>query len=481
MSNIKQELFKGVFWSAVEKYSGIVLSIVISMILARLLGPKEYGVVAIATVLISFLSLFCNMGLGPAIIQRKDLTHEDCNSLFTFSLLVGASLSILFFCSSWGIAWFYDDQQLVPICQLLSIQLLASAANMVPNALMNKNKRFKEKAKRTLFFQVVCGVFAIATALAGAGVYALIITPLVTSIGVFCWNWSFYKVYIDKTFNLEPIKRVFSFSSFQFLFDICNYFSCNLDKIIIGKFFSVSSLGIYEKSYNLMQMPISNVSFVLNPVLQPVMKDLQDDKKTLNEKFLKIVKLTSTISFPLGVILWGMAYECIHFFYGGNWDAAIPVFKILVLSVPCQMLLSVYGFLYLVCTNTKAMFYVGIRNTITTITGIVIAIVSIGTVDAVAMSWTITVMINFVLSFKTMYAKVLCLSATPFVKILIKPAFIAGGLFLTEFFLNRYINTDYLMLQLLLKGTLSLAVALLLVHFTKQYDLLQVLEKLRRR
>lgn len=477
MSNIRQELFRGVFWSAVEKYSGVVLSIGISMVLARLLGPKEYGVVAIATVLISFLNLFCNMGLGPAIIQQKDLTQDDCNSLFTFSLLVGTFLSVLFFCSSWGVAWFYGNQQLVSICQILSIQLLASAANMVPNALMNKNKRFKEKAKRTLFFQVVCGFFAIVSALAGAGVYALIITPLVTSIGVFCWNWSFYKVYIDKTFNLEPIKRVFSFSSFQFLFDICNYFSCNLDKIIIGKYFSVSSLGIYEKSYNLMQMPISNVSFVLNPVLQPVMKELQDDRKTLNEKFLKIVKLTSTISFPLGIILWGMAYECIHFFYGGNWDDAIPIFKILVLSVPCQMLLSVYGFLYLVCNDTKTMFYVGIRNTITTITGIIIAIVTIGTVDAVAISWTITVTVNFILSFKTLYARVLCLSAIPFFKMLVKPVFIASVLILTEVLLNRYINSDYLIIQLLLKGSLSLITALLLVQITKLYDLLALFKR----
>ena len=94
MSSIKQDLIKGVFWSAVEKYSSLALNIVISMILARILSPLEYGIVSIATVLIAFLTMFATMGIGPAIIQRKDLDQNDLDNIFTFSLVIGAFLAI---------------------------------------------------------------------------------------------------------------------------------------------------------------------------------------------------------------------------------------------------------------------------------------------------------------------------------------------------------------------------------------------------
>ena len=421
MSNIKQELFKGVFWSAVEKYSGLLISLVVSMVLARMLGPKEYGVVAIATVIISFLQMFCTMGIGPAIIQRTDLTNKELDSIFTFSVSVGFVFSIIFFCSSWGIASFYDNQQLVPVCQILSIQLLAVSANMVPNALMTRDKRFKEIAKRTLFLQILTGFVSVYAAFTGAGVYSLLISPVVTSIGVFIWNRNYYQVNIDWSYNLNPIKKIFSFSSYQFLFNFVNYFSRNLDKLIIGRWMSVDALGIYEKSYRLMQLPLQNVTGIVSPVMQPVFREISDDRHDLGAKYAKIVKFIATLSFPIGIILSCMSSEIIHFFYGDKWDDAIPVFSILALSLPFQMILSTSGSMFMVCNNTKAQFWVGIRNTITTVAGFLIAVFIWNTIDAMAWAWTITLFVNFFCSYYVMYKFVLHISIKPFLKELLKP------------------------------------------------------------
>ena len=109
MSSVKKELINGFVWSAVEKYSSLLLNIGISMVLARLLSPQEYGVVSIATVLISFLSIFATMGIGPAIIQRKDLTQSDLDNIFTFSLLIGLVLSVLLFVSANVVADYYKE------------------------------------------------------------------------------------------------------------------------------------------------------------------------------------------------------------------------------------------------------------------------------------------------------------------------------------------------------------------------------------
>lgn len=476
MSNIKQELFKGVFWSAVEKYSGLVVSLIVSMVLARLLSPKEYGIVAIAGVFISFLQIFCTMGIGPAIIQRTDLTDKELDSIFTFTLSIGSILALLFFCSSWGIASFYDNQQLVPVCQIMSIQLLAASANMVPSALMTRDKRFKDIAKRTLTLQILTGSVSVIAALKGAGVYALLISPLLTAIGIFLWNRKYYKVRIDYSYDTKPIKKIFSFSFYELLFNIVNYFSRNLDKLIIGKSMNVDALGIYEKSYRLMQLPLQNITFVISPVMQPVLRDISHDKQELANKYAKIVRFIATLSFPIGIILYGMSYEVIHFFYGSKWDAAIPVFKILCLSVPLQMIFSTSGSMFRLCQDTKAQFWIGIRNTITTIIGFLIAVYFWNTIESIAWAWTITLCLNFVCSYYIMYKHVLHVSIIPFLKEFKNPTIIVIFLYLTLWLLNQHTYGEWLIVPILIKSTTSLLLTLALVQLLGQYNIIKTIK-----
>lgn len=477
MGTLRQDMLHGVFWSAVEKYSGLVVSIVVSMFLARILSPKEYGVVAIATVAIHFLQMFCTMGIAPAIIQRKDLTDKDINNIFTFSLSVGMVLASLFFFSAKPIADFYKNEQLIPVCRILSIQLLFSAANMVPNALMAKNKRFKDIACRTLFLQLFSGIVSVIAALNGAGVYALLISPVTSAIGIFFWNRRFYKVSIDLHYNIEPIRRIFSFSSYQFLFEFANYFSRNLDKLIIGQFMNMDALGIYEKSYRLMQLPMQNVTSVINPVMQPVLKDLQDDKKELSIKYAKIVRFVATISFQLGIILSTMAYEVIHIFYGGKWDAAIPVFSILALSLPLQMILSTSGSIYMICNNTKMQFWLGMRNTITTVIGFLAAAFIWGTIEAMAWAWTITLVLNFIFTYYLLYRYVLCTSIRPMLLELVRPLIgttITGTVILA---LNNVAWESPFVIVLVTKGAVAVLLTIVSIQFLGQYDILKFIHE----
>lgn len=481
MSQIKRDLLHGFFWSAVEKYSGFLISIFITMILARLLSPKEYGVIAIATVIISFLQMFCTMGIAPAVIQRDDLNSNDLDSIFTFTVIIGLFFGVVFFISSDIIANIYEEPLLSPVCKFLSIQVLFAAVNMVPNALMSKNKRFKELARRTLTLQVVSGFFSILLAWKGAGVYALLVSPIFSAIGIFIWNRMYYKVSINLGMNLEPVKRIFSFSFYQFLFDFFNYFSRNLDKIIIGKYIGINPLGIYEKSYRLMQLPLNNISFVINPVLQPVLKCLQNDHEELNRKYLKLVRFIASLSFPLGISLAGCANEIIHFFYGSKWDAAIPVFEILALSLPLQMILSTSGAICLVCNNTKMQFLLGMRNTITTIAGFFVAAIFFKTLIAMAWAWTLTLLINFFISYFFLYKKVLFIASKSFWRELINPV-VCGfliGVFL--FFANKNVfgvnQTVFLGLKLLLCCLISV----IFYQVTKQYDFLSKVKAIKQK
>lgn len=473
MASIRNEMLHGVFWSAIEKYSGLVVGILVSMILARLLNPEEFGVVAIATVLIQFLSMFCTMGIAPAIIQREDLNNEDLDNIFTLTLLVGLIFSVAFFFCSWPIASFYGNKQLIPVCQILSVQLFFSAANMVPNALMNKYKRFKEIAKRTLFLQIVSCTLAITAAYNGFGVYSLLISPVLTAIGIFLFNRCFYRVRLNLPLSLNPIRRIFSFAVYEFLFEFVNYFSRNLDKLIIGRYMSVSNLGYYEKSYRLMQLPMNNVTAVINPILQPVLSKLQNNPEQIAIEYNKIIRLISTISFPVGIILSFSATEIIHLFYGNNWDMAVPVFSILSLSLPLQMIQSTSGGIFLVANDAKGQFWVGIRNTITTVTGFMIAAIYFGTIEAMAWAWDITLLVNFIFTYYALYHFTLKSSIWIIIRELINPFFLAICLIFTFLLLSRFLEYTPIFFNAAVKIGLGSIISLLFIQITKRYNLWQ--------
>lgn len=406
MSNTKKELVSGVFWSAIEKYSSLIISLVVSMILARLLSPEDYGVVAIAMVFIIFLHIFCSMGIAPAIIQNKELSKSDINNIFSFTIYIGLTLSCILFFASIPISRFYNNLLLLPICQILSIQVFFSTVNMVPNALMLKNKRFKDIARRTVVLQSVTGIVSIIAAFNGIGVYALLISPVFSAIGIFIWNLCFFPLKFIPLFSKNSVMKIFSYSAYQFMFEFVNYFSRNIDKLLIGKYLSVSALGYYEKSYRLMQMPLSSLTSVINPVLQPILSEFQNNLNEICRRYEKIIGFIALVSFPAGFFLFIAANEIIIILFGEQWIKAVLSFKILAISVPLQVILSTTGGVFQSCNATKNLFFVGLRNSLMTVAGFLVALVVSGTIEAVAWGWSATSFICFISSFYEFYYRI---------------------------------------------------------------------------
>ena len=227
MSSIGKEIAKGVFWIAVAKYSGIVIQLLITAVLARLISPSAFGTIAIAMVILYFLSIFSDIGLGPAVVQYKQLTKYHLNSLFSCSLYIGIFLAVILFCVSSIISSYYGDYLLEKVCQMMSIVVFFNSLNVVPNALMRKNKQFRIIALCTLTFQIISGSVAIWGAINGWGVFALLVAPIVTSIGAFCVNYYYYPLHFVFKISKDAIIIVSSYSFYQFLFSFFNYFSRN--------------------------------------------------------------------------------------------------------------------------------------------------------------------------------------------------------------------------------------------------------------
>ena len=477
-NNIKGQLFSGVFYTALAKYSGVIISLVVAGVLARLLSPDDFGVVAIASVIIAFFNLFTDMGVSPAIVQHKSLTKEELSDIFSFTVWTGIGISILFFAASWLIADYYNSDILRTLCQLLSVNLFFASATIVPGALFYRNKEFKFIAVRSFVIQVAGGAAAVTAALCGAGLYALIINPILSSILIFAISYQRYPQRLRFTLGITVLRKIFSYSAYQFLFNVINYFSRNLDKLLIGKYMSMSDLGYYEKSYRLMMLPLQNITQVITPVMHPIFSDFQNDKGKLINSYERIVRFLSFIGLPLSVLLFFTAEEVTLIIFGDQWLPSVPVFRILALSVGIQIILSSSGSIFQAAGDTRSLFVCGVFSSTLNVAGMLLGIFYFGTLTAVATCIVVTFTINFAQCYWQMYRVTFRQSAWPFIRQLISPLAVSGLMTLCLVPMQYAMVGMNIFVTVIIKSIVSFIIFGIYIQMTREYDIVGKVQSL---
>jgi len=479
MASVKKQLISGITYTAIAKYSGVIISLVVTAILARLISPSDFGIVAIATVIIVFFGILGDLGISPAIVQRKELTKSDLSDIFTFTLWIGIFMALLFFMLSWPVSKYYDSPILRSICQILSVNLFFNALNIVPNALLNKNKEFRYIAFRTLSIQILAGIIAVAAALSGAGLYALLINPVFSSIAIFIFGFHKYPQKLKIRWKFAPVRKLFSFSLYQLGFDVINFFSRNLDKLLIGKYMGMTSLGYYEKSYRLMMLPLQNITHVITPVMHPILSDLQYDLKQLSLSYLKIIKILSFIGLSLSVFLWFSSREIVLLIFGNQWIQSISVFQILSITVGIQIILSTSGSIFQAANSTKYLFITGCLSSVFMVSGILSGIFIFKTLDAVAWGICIAIFLNFIQSYLIMYKFTFKLSILPFLKQFSSPLLLSAILIILFSILSPFVNNMNILISFIIKGILFAIVDFLYIQYTHVYDIIKTIITLK--
>lgn len=474
--SLKRDLLKGVGYTAISKYIGIIISLVVTGILSRLLTPTEFGVIAVAMVIITFFAVFSDLGIAPAIIQNKELETKDLSDLFSFTVWLSISISFLFFLSSGIIARYYHSPVLSTICRILSLSLLFNTINIVPNALLYKDKAFKFLAQRTIIVQSVVGAIAILAALYGAGIYALLINPVLSAIIIFIITFRRYPQRLHRTFGLTSLKKIFSFSAYQFLFNLINYFSRNLDKLLIGRYMGMSPLGYYEKSYRLMMLPLQNITHVITPVMHPLFSDFQNDLDKLESSYRKVVRLLAFIGFPLSIFLLFTSRELILLIFGMQWEASVPVFRILSLTVGTQIILSTSGSIFQAANDTKSLFICGVFSALMNVGGMLIGLFVFKSLNAVAWSILITFSINLMQAYIQMYYVTFKLPIKPFLRMFVSPFILSVAVFLVFILYSSFVHIENLMISFTIKGLLFFIIYGSYVQLTKEYDIIKKLK-----
>ena len=469
MSHENMSLKKAAFINAVSRYTNVITQLGFSMILARILTPDDYGIVAITAVFTAFFGILSDLGISSGIIQDKTLTRDEVNGIFHFSLGLSLLLGVLFALFSWPMAAFYGRDVLVPLGWLLAVSLFFSTLNMVPNALLMKDRQFILIARRNVIIPIITSVLTVAMALAGWKYYALVLQSVLAAAITFGVNfYSSHRRYglaFTRTRNYQGLRKIFNFSLYQFAFSLVNYFARNLDNLLIGRVFGTTGLGYYDKAYRLMTYPSTYLTHVVTPVLQPILSEYQTRKDIIYEKYMVLVKFLSLAGVFIVVFCFFAAADIIALLYGDQWDAAVPYFQLLALSVWGQLIMGTTGSIYASAGNTRLLFLTGVVTTIMTVVGIVLGIWE-GTLYAVARNVAISYIAQFIFVMWMLVSACLEQSYRHFLRQLLPEAIMFLVLFAVGFLLQPYLHlTSHLAMAaiwLLLLGGLYAALCTIL-------------------
>lgn len=476
-SSIKQSSLKqAAMINAASKYATVIINLLLTAILARILTPEDYGVVAVTTVFTNFFSIFADMGIGTAVIQNKELTVDDTDNIFSFTIKQGIVLMLCFAVFSIPLSMFYNNAVYVPIGLLLAVSLFFSTINMVPNALLMKDKKFISVGIRTIAAAIGSGVIAVILAFAGLGYYALVMQSLISGIGIFVWNYLSTRPKLKWHYGKESLEKIKRFSSFQFGFSFVNYFARNADNLLISKFMGEAALGFYDKAYKLMLYPVNYLTNVITPVMHPILSDYQDNKRIIFEKYMSILKILSILGIFITPFCFSAGNEIILIMFGDQWVSAVPCFEFMALAIWAQMLMSTTGSVYQSVGKTDLLFGTGSVTAVMTVTGILLGIAQ-GDVTSVARNIMLSYNLQFVFVFYFVIKKALGQNIWSFYKEILPDLIAMVVMTIVGAALNNMIQVDSLLVSAIIKFVAIGVMYVIYLFGSKRYKFLLKLVK----
>lgn len=449
------EFKSGIMYGAIGKYSNVIIQLLVNAVLSRLLTPADYGIVAIVQIFLAFFTLLADMGFGPAIIQNKTLKENDISIIFKFSIYAAILLGIVFVLLGYPVTLFYSNDVYIPIFVILGISVFFNALLVVPKAILQKRKDFKSVNVVIIISGVVKGIVSIVLAVLGFKYYSIIIGGIVQAIITYWYYYKKTKISPRTKFSWEPVKKIWQFSRNQFSFNFINYFSRNLDSILIGRYLDPTQLAFYNKSYQISLYPNQLLAGIITPVIQPIMSDYEDRIDVIEKVYLRITRILANIGVPLSVFCYFAAEEIILFVFGNQWGDSVLTFRILAVSIWLQMIASTTGAFYQSTNRTGLLLFSGVQSMILNAVFIVIG-VNIGSIEAVASMIVISFTVNFLINNYLLMYKVFESGFVSLINSLAKP-FILGLLQLIAFYLLPELNFS-IFINLVIKGTLFIVV-----------------------
>lgn len=373
-SEIKALAARGVFWSGIQMVSSKLVSFTVFALLSHLLSPSSFGLIAIASLFISFVQIFIGRGFGEAVVQRVALEDEHLATAFWTNLLAGILITVLCTASAPLIATLFHEPQLLQIIPWFSLVFIFAGFSTIQSALLRRMLDFKKLAWRSLIADLTAGVVAIVMALMGWGVWSLVALNLVTSLvsALVLWNVSAWRPGFH--FSVKHFNEMFHFGLNIIGIDILNFLNRHADDVLIGYFLGAEMLGYYTVAYKILVTMTDLLTTITNTVALPAFARLQGEMEMVRSAFLFAIRIVSIVSIPAFIGVSLVARELLPLVFGNAWGVSIPVLQVLPFIGILHSIFYLHNSLVIGVGKPSWRFYMTLLNAVTNVIAFAVAV-----------------------------------------------------------------------------------------------------------
>lgn len=329
LRDLHRRSFRGGVVTVAGQTANFFLQMGATIILARLLLPRDFGLIAMVTAVTGFVGLFKDLGLSAATVQRAEVTHGQISFLFWINLALSAAVALVVVAIAPAIAWFYHESRLTWITALLSVNFIFSGLTVQHQALLRRRMQFKTLATIDVTSNAFGLVVGIVTALLGASYWSLVCLRSATTVANCVQAWIKCQWRPGSLRRRVGARPMLAFGRNLTLFNVLNYFTRNFDNVLIGRVIGAGPLGIYSKAYGLLLLPATQINIPVSAVLLPGLSRLQDKPKEYFDLFINAARALALITVPIVVFSFFFARDIVLVLLGRRWLPVAPIFQLL--------------------------------------------------------------------------------------------------------------------------------------------------------
>lgn len=370
-----------------------VLGIGSTAILARILTPADYGLIAMTGVFTGFISMFKDAGLSMATVQQDRITHDQVSTLFWINLLLCFAISAVMFCAGPGIAAFYKEPRLIGVTWGLAVAFLLGGTTTQHMSLLRRQLRFNSLILIDISSMLLGIVTAVVMAFLGYRYWALVGMAIAMALGGTILTWVILPWIPGRPKRKTGTRRMLRFGSDILIFNIVNYFARQADNLLIGWMWGPVSLAFYEKAYRLLLMPVRQINGPMSSVIVPALSRMKADPQKLARFYLKALELLIGVSVPVVLGFCVFADELVLLWLGPNWVECAHLFRLLTVAAVLGAILNPSGWLMISSGNTRGYKWAGLASSVLIVTAFIIGL-PYGA-RGVAIAYSVATALNF--------------------------------------------------------------------------------------
>lgn len=330
---LKQQTKKGLYWTFFNQFANYGMNFCVGIVMARLLSPSDYGITALPAVFMAVAGILQNGGLSDALVRKTDFREEDLSTSFYYSIAMGIIMYLTLFFSAPWIADFYNTPVLIPLLRVTALSFLWGPLNSAQNIILKRRLDFKTPTKISLTTRVFSACVGIFLAYKGYGLWALVISGVLSSLLTVILNWFAVRWVPHTGWSKNSFKYLWGYGNKIMLSWGLSALYDNITPIFVAKFYSPADLGVYNRAQGYAAMPSQQVNGVIQGVTFPILSKMQDDNEALARNYRRMLCTTAFIVFPLMMMLSALARPLVLTLITAKWEACIILLQIICFSM----------------------------------------------------------------------------------------------------------------------------------------------------